>query len=95
MQAALTRQKSPTSPPWYPQQVLSLAKVLAAYINRPPAMIGKQDRLGRLQPGFLADLVVLSDDPFKIDPYEVGEISPLATMIAGEFSWMDDRFPTP
>jgi len=95
MQAALTRQKSPTSPPWYPQQVLSLAKVLAAYINHPPAMIGKQDRLGRLQPGFLADLVVLSDDPFKIDPYEVGEISPLATMIAGEFSWMDDRFPTP
>ncbi|NMC45656.1 MAG: amidohydrolase [Chloroflexi bacterium] len=93
IQAALTRQKSPTSRSWFPQQRLSLNKILSAYISRSPAIIGKQHRLGQLQPGFLADLVVLSDDLFQSDAFEIAQLSPSATMISGEFRWMDDRFP--
>ncbi|NMB63034.1 MAG: amidohydrolase [Chloroflexi bacterium] len=95
IQAALTRQKSSTSQPWFPQQRLSLSRTLAAYISRPPAIIGKQHSLGQLQPGFLADLVVLPDDVLQIDPFKIAQVSPSATMISGEFRWMDDHFLMP
>jgi predicted amidohydrolase YtcJ len=44
-----------------------------------------EDRLGRLAPGYLADLIVLDKDPFLCAPEELRNIRPTATMIGGEW----------
>ena len=39
---------------------------------------------GRVQPGMLADFVVLGADPFKVDPHTIKNIPVLATYLSGE-----------
>ena len=48
-----------------------------------------EDRLGRLSPGFLADLIVLDTDPFHCDPHQLQHLGPQRTMVAGE--WVYQR----
>jgi len=38
-----------------------------------------------LAPGYLADLIVLEQDPFGITPDEVRQLQPAATMVGGEW----------
>jgi hypothetical protein len=45
--------------------------------------------LGRLAPGFLADLIILNQDPFTSPPEELINCKPLATMIAGEWVYSE------
>jgi hypothetical protein len=46
-----------------------------------------EDRLGRIAPGHLADLIVLEQDPFTCKPDELLAIQPTATMVAGQWVW--------
>jgi predicted amidohydrolase YtcJ len=48
-----------------------------------------EDRLGKLAPGFLADLLVLDQDIFQVSLDEIRDIRPLGTMIAGEWVHLD------
>jgi predicted amidohydrolase YtcJ len=43
------------------------------------------DRLGRLAPNHLADLIVLEKDPFACDPDELLTMQSSATMVGGEW----------
>ncbi|MCC6956699.1 MAG: amidohydrolase [Anaerolineales bacterium] len=86
--AAVTRQRPDGSPGpqgWMPEQRLSLGQALAAYTLGPAYAAGWEDRLGRLAPGFLADLIALEHDPFELPPDELHLIKPLATMVGGEW----------
>lgn len=89
--AAITRQRAdgtPGSNGWYPSQRLSLREAFTAYTQGPAYTAGMEDRIGKLSPGYLADLVVLSRDPFEVEPAAVREIHPLATMTAGEWIYV-------
>lgn len=44
-----------------------------------------EDRLGMLMPGYLADLLVLDENPFAYPAEELFKIQPLATMVGGEW----------
>ncbi len=46
---------------------------------------GREARLGSLEPGKLADLVVLDRDPLGIPAGELREVRPLATVLGGRF----------
>ena len=59
------------------QQALRLFTVEAAYGTF------EEDVKGSLEPGKLADLVVLSDNPLAVGKAEVGEIEALLTMVGG------------
>ena len=48
---------------WYPQERVSLTSALRAYTLGPARATGEDYLKGKLAPGYLADLVVLSDDP--------------------------------
>jgi hypothetical protein len=88
LHAAVTRQcpdGSPGPQGWYPEQRLSLEQALQGYTAGPAYAAGCEDRLGRLAPGFLADLIVLERDPFACPPGELHTLSPSATMIGGEW----------
>jgi predicted amidohydrolase YtcJ len=50
-----------------------------------------EDRLGRLSPGYLADLIVLDTDPFTVEPHELQFIRPVRTMVAGDWVYRKDE----
>ncbi|GBD08665.1 N-substituted formamide deformylase [Candidatus Thermoflexus japonica] len=74
---------------WYPEQALSLTEALEAYTVGPAWAAGLERWQGRLRPGMWADLIVLSDDPFRIPPERLRELEVLGTMVGGR--WVYQR----
>ncbi|MEE8170296.1 MAG: amidohydrolase [Phycisphaerae bacterium] len=68
---------------WMPEQNLCVADALRAYTTGAAYACGMEDRLGRLLPGYYADLVVLDDDPFTIAADGLRNIRPTATVVQG------------
>jgi predicted amidohydrolase YtcJ len=68
--AAVMRQDEAGNPAggWYPEERLTVAEAIEGYTMGPARLSGKADRLGSITPGKYADLVVLSQDLFAIDP---------------------------
>jgi predicted amidohydrolase YtcJ len=88
LHAAVTRRRedgSPGAAGWVPAQRLSAAEAFRAYTLAPAYAAGLENRLGRLAPGYLADLLVLDTDPFECDPEQLRDIRPLATMVGGNW----------
>jgi predicted amidohydrolase YtcJ len=88
LHAAVTRRRQDGSPGprgWYPEQRLSLEQALHGYTTGAAYVAGWEDRLGRLAPGYLADLIVLERDPFECPPDELYTLRPSGTMIGGEW----------
>ena len=46
-----------------------------------------EDRIGKLQAGYLADLIVLEEDPFICNIDDVKDMQSSATMIGGDWVW--------
>lgn len=92
LHAAVTRQRldgSPGPQGWHPEQRLSVEHALHGFTVGPAYTAGLEDHLGRLAPGFLADLLVLEVDPFSCPPEVLHTIQPVATMVGGE--WVYQR----
>jgi hypothetical protein len=88
LHAAVTRRRNDGSPGpdgWYPAQRLTVLEALQGFTGGPAYAAYMEDRLGKLAPGYLADLLVLSRDPFSCSPEEIKEIHSLATMVAGNW----------
>lgn len=88
LHAAVTRRRADGAPGaqgWYPAQRLSLLQALHGFTTGPAYAAGMEDRLGKLAPGYLADLIVLETDPFRCDPHDLQHILPLRTMVGGEW----------
>jgi predicted amidohydrolase YtcJ len=87
--AAVTRQRPGNHPPggWYPEQRIDITSALRGFAAGAAAAAGASHEQGTLVPGMLADLAVLSADPFKVDPSELHAINSELTMIEGEVVW--------
>jgi predicted amidohydrolase YtcJ len=88
LHAAVTRQRADGTPSpdgWYPEQCLDINAALLAYTTGPAYAAGMENRLGKLMPGYLADLLLLDENPFTCPPEKLLNIHPLATMVAGEW----------
>jgi predicted amidohydrolase YtcJ len=84
--AAVTRQRADGSPGpdgWYPQGRLTVDEAIRGFTIGPAYAAGLEQRLGKLAPGYLADLVVLDRDLYAIPPGEILETRVLATMVGG------------
>ena len=46
---------------------------------------------GSISVGKLADMVILSDDIFKIDPVKIRDVKVLKTFVGGKVTWDADR----
>lgn len=93
--AAVTRRRADGSPGvdgWYPDQKLALTEALAGYTSNAAYAAHMEDRLGKLAPGYWADLVVLDRDIYTCPTEEIQEIRPDATMIAGEWVHLGQDF---
>ncbi|MFQ5615253.1 MAG: amidohydrolase [Anaerolineales bacterium] len=84
--AAVTRRRADGSPGpngWRSGQRLTRLEAIQGYTTGAVHAARLEDRLGKLSPGFLADLLVLDTDPFTCPPEAIREIRPAATMIGG------------
>lgn len=92
MYAALTRSKfdQPFSS-WFPEEKISLENILAAYTINPAMIANWDDKIGSISSGKFADLIVLPVNPFEIDPFELKDLNPVATMVAGQWVWKEDE----
>jgi predicted amidohydrolase YtcJ len=86
VQNALTRQTTEGNPPggFVPKERISLEDAIRGYTLG--AAIGghREQKEGSLEPGKLADLIVLSQDLFGIEPTEIGKTQVLLTMVGGK-----------
>jgi predicted amidohydrolase YtcJ len=72
---------------WLPEQALTVEEALLATCVHPGWLTGEERRRGTLVPGRLADLVVLDRDPLSIPADELTEVSVVATMVAGRWTF--------
>jgi predicted amidohydrolase YtcJ len=86
VQTALTRQTSEGEPVggFVPKQRLSLEDTIRAY-TLGAAFAGRREKTeGSLEPGKLADLIILDRDLFQIEPSDIGKTQVLLTMVGGK-----------
>jgi predicted amidohydrolase YtcJ len=84
--AAVTRQRTDGSPGpegWIPAQRLTISQAVHAYTMGAAYASGEGQLKGSLTPGKLADLVVLSEDIFRIPPMEIPRVRAEMTVFDG------------
>jgi predicted amidohydrolase YtcJ len=84
--AAVTRAtldgKNPNG--WFPEQKLSVAETIEAYTMGSAYAEFQENEKGSITPGKLADMVLLSDDIFSIDPGRIRDTKVLKTFVGGK-----------
>jgi hypothetical protein len=69
---------------WYPEQKLTLDEAMALYTAHAAISLGVGRSLGILEAGKLADFVVLEDDPWSMEPEDLGRVRVRSTWRGGE-----------
>ena len=84
--AAVTRAtldgKNPNG--WFPEQKLSVAETIEAYTMGSAYAEFQESEKGSITPGKLADMVLLSDDIFSIEPVRIRDAKVLKTFVGGK-----------
>jgi predicted amidohydrolase YtcJ len=68
---------------WVPEQKIGVADAVRAYTSGSAYAEGQEAAKGTLEPGKLADLVVLSQDIFAIDPATIDKVRVDTTILGG------------
>ncbi|GMQ27092.1 amidohydrolase [Algoriphagus sp. oki45] len=69
---------------WIPQEKISIFEAMKAYTYMGAYSSFEENKKGLLKPGYLADLVVFSQDIFTIDPIKIHEVEVLMTWVGGK-----------
>ncbi len=87
LRAAITRQDSNGNPlgGWHPWENLSVFEALKMFTVNPAAATFEEESKGKLAPGYQADLVVLSEDPYTVPPSYYNNISIERVMVDGNW----------
>ena len=87
--AAVTRAtldgKNPNG--WFPEQKLTVPEAVEAYTMGSAYAEFQENEKGSITPGKLADMVLLSDDIFAIDPAKIRDVKSLTTIVGGKTVW--------
>ncbi len=96
VQMAMTRQTTDSKPTggFLPQQRLSLEDTIHAY-TLGAAIAGRNEAAeGSLETGKLADLIVISQDLFQIEPTQISKTEVLLTMVDGKVVYESPNWMT-
>ena len=94
VQNALTRQTTEGDPPdgFVPKERINLEDTLKAY-TLGAALAGRREKTeGSIEPGKLADLIVLSQDLFKIPPTEIVKTEVFLTFVGGKVVYQSPKW---
>jgi predicted amidohydrolase YtcJ len=87
--AAVTRAtldgKTPNG--WFPEQKLTVAEAVEAYTMGSAYAEFQENDKGSITPGKLADMVLLSDDVFSMDPAKIRDVKVMTTFVGGKIVW--------
>jgi predicted amidohydrolase YtcJ len=91
--AALTRRTLDGANPggWVPKEKISLEEALESYTFEGARAGFMEEKVGRLEPGKYADLVVLSQNLFETDPVEIPNVSVDLTVVGGEIVYRNEK----
>ena len=88
MQTALTREaRGKSAGGFFPEQRLTMEQVLAGYTRNNAYTEFMEKQIGSVEPGKLADIIVLSQDVTKVPAETVGSTKVLLTMVGGKIVW--------
>ena len=90
---AVTRQSPVNGYPeggWQPHEKITVAQALRAYTRGSAMAAGRLSELGTIEPGKLADLVVLDKNLLAIDPQEILSARVVMTLLGGEIVYQAD-----
>jgi predicted amidohydrolase YtcJ len=76
---------------WFPEQKLSVPEAVEAYTAGSAYAEFQDKEKGSIMPGKLADMVLLSDDIFTIDPVKIRDVNVIKTIVGGRIVWDKDR----
>jgi hypothetical protein len=82
--AAITRQNESGKKTYYPEQKITIEQAIAAYTTGAAFAEFAEKQKGKLEPGMLADLIVLDRDITAVAPGKVLETQVLRTVVAGK-----------
>jgi hypothetical protein len=87
--AAVTRATLDGAHPggWIPAERLDVERALLGYTANAARAGFAEKRVGTLEPGALADLVVIDGDPFEVAPSELGNLRVDRTIVGGRTVW--------
>src|SRR6266851_3242658 len=95
VQNALTRKTAEGDPPngFVPQERISLEDAIRAY-TLGAAFAGHREKIeGSIEPGKLADLIILARDLFKIEPNQIADMEVLLTVVGGTTVYQAPSWP--
>ena len=86
LHAAVTRQDAQGQPVagWYPNQAMSLKEAFRCFTLDAAYAGHREDSLGSLETGKLADFIVIDQDLFKMPTYDIHKTGVLETWVAGK-----------
>ena len=83
IQCAVTRRTLSGKGPYRPEEAMSVKEALLSYTAEGAHAAFEENIKGMIQPGMLADFVVLSDSPFCVKEEKISDISVEKTFLAG------------
>lgn len=91
MQILLTRETPEGTPAggWHPGERLNLEQAIEGYTMGGAIAAQREKTEGSIEPGKLADAVILSQDLFRILPNQIGKTKVMMTMVGGKVVYQD------
>jgi predicted amidohydrolase YtcJ len=100
LQILLTRETSEGAPAggWHPDERLTLEQAIQGYTMGGATAAKREKTEGSIEVGKLADVIIISQDLFKIAPNQIGKTKIMMTMVGGKIvyqdpSWGSARLP--
>jgi predicted amidohydrolase YtcJ len=91
--SAITRQNEPGTMTYQPQEKLTLDEAIYAYTQASAFAEFREHQKGRLEPGYLADFIILDRDITKVSPRELLHTKVQRTIVNGEVVYTSPPSP--
>ena len=72
---------------WYPRQALTLDESIDAYTRWSAYASYEEEEKGRIAPGMFADLVVMEEDLYEIEPEAIKDVDVFMTVVDGKIRY--------
>ena len=91
LQMLLTRETPEGTPAggWIPNERLTLEQAIQGYTMGGAFAARREKTEGSIEVGKLADVIIISQDLFKIAPNQIGKTKVLMTMVGGKIVYQD------
>ncbi len=84
IECAVTRRSMDGTGPYLPEQAFTVEEALLSFTVNGAKASFEEDFKGRIAPGYLADFVILSENPFETAPEKLHSIGVVGTFLGGK-----------